>query len=65
MKPIKEKVEQEEEIVNNEVQKAETIKADCDADLSRVLPIKRRAEKDLKTLTSNDMILLKNMKKPP
>ena len=33
--------------------------------MSKVIPIKEKAEKDLLTLTDRDMNMLKNMKKPP
>jgi dynein heavy chain len=65
MLPIKEKVEVEEAKVNIKVQEADAIRKDCDYELSKVIPIKQKAEKDLLTLTDRDMNLLKNMKKPP
>ena len=65
MEPIKEVVVKEEAIVNKRVQEADVIKAECEKELSKVLPIKRRAEKDLKTLTDQDINLLKHMRKPP
>ena len=65
MLPIQEKVAIEEAKVNIKVQEADLIRKDCDTELSKVLPIKEKAEKDLLTLTDKDMILLKSMKRPP
>ncbi|PBC30449.1 Dynein heavy chain 7, axonemal [Apis cerana cerana] len=44
---------------------AAAIKAECDADLAQALPILRRAQSALDTLTTADIAIVRAMKKPP
>ncbi|KAF3422790.1 hypothetical protein E2986_04661 [Frieseomelitta varia] len=50
------------EIYANE---AAAIKAECDADLSEAMPILKRAQAALDTLTTADIAIVRAMKKPP
>ncbi|KAK1121659.1 hypothetical protein K0M31_009971 [Melipona bicolor] len=50
------------EIYANE---AAAIKAECDADLSEAMPILKRAQGALDTLTTADIAIVRAMKKPP
>ncbi|XP_026297252.1 dynein heavy chain 7, axonemal isoform X2 [Apis mellifera] len=44
---------------------AAAIKAECDADLAQAMPILRRAQSALDTLTTADIAIVRAMKKPP
>jgi dynein heavy chain len=58
-------VEVDEAEANRTAQAAQAIKDECDADLAVAIPILESAIKALNTLTKNDMVELKAMKKPP
>lgn len=44
---------------------ADAIRAECDADLQEVMPILNAANAALNTLTSQDIQIVKSMKRPP
>ncbi|XP_050489875.1 dynein axonemal heavy chain 7-like isoform X6 [Bombus huntii] len=44
---------------------AAAIKAECDADLAEAMPILKRAQSALDTLTATDIAVIRTMKKPP
>lgn len=44
---------------------AAAIKVECDADLAEAMPILKRAQSALDTLTTADMAVVRAMKKPP
>ncbi|XP_017763577.1 PREDICTED: dynein heavy chain 7, axonemal-like [Eufriesea mexicana] len=47
------------------VDEAAAIKAECDADLAEAMPILKRAQSALDTLTTADIAIVRAMKKPP
>jgi dynein heavy chain len=58
-------VQADEAEASQTAQAAQAIKDECDADLAVAIPILESAIKALNTLTKNDMVELKAMKKPP
>lgn len=58
-------VMRDEAAANAKAMDAKAIKDDCEADLSKAIPIMKAALSALDTLTSNDISLVKSMKNPP
>eukprot|EP00762_Andalucia_godoyi_P000179 ANDGO_02454.mRNA.1 Dynein-1-beta heavy chain len=58
-------VMRDEAAANEKAMAAKAIKEDCEADLSKAIPIMKGALAALDTLTSNDISLVKSMKNPP
>lgn len=58
-------VKADEAVANEQAQAAKAIKDECDSDLAEAIPILESALSALKTLTSNDITIVKSMKNPP
>eukprot|EP00118_Oscarella_pearsei_P018868 m.196512 g.196512 ORF g.196512 m.196512 type:complete len:4008 (+) comp39530_c1_seq1:67-12090(+) len=58
-------VKADEAVANEQARAAEAIKKECDADLSKAIPILESALAALNTLTSADITVVKTMKSPP
>ena len=58
-------VKADEAVANEQAMAAKAIKDECDSDLAKAIPILEAALKALKTLTQNDITIVKSMKNPP
>ena len=55
----------DEAVANEQAQKAQAIKDECDANLAEAMPILNAALAALNTLTTADITVVKTMKSPP
>ena len=58
-------VKADEAVANEQAQEAQGIKDECDAELSKAIPILESAIAALNTLTQADITIVKSMKSPP
>ncbi|PAA64367.1 hypothetical protein BOX15_Mlig029056g2 [Macrostomum lignano] len=58
-------VKADEAVANEQKQAAQAIKDECDSDLAEAIPILNAALAALKTLTQQDITIVKTMKSPP
>ncbi len=65
MQPIKEKVEEEQEYVQEKFKSAQVMKEECQKDLLKAKPMQKKAEESLKLLQPSDLITIKGMFNPP
>ena len=65
LKPVYERVRLEEARVNEEFQKAEVLRLECEAELRIVDQILNEAKEAIKTITPSDLYDVKSYQKPP
>lgn len=65
IEPTKQKVELEEQMVNDHMKEAEKINEECEKDLVKAKPKLKQAEEALNTIKPDDINILKNLPKPP
>lgn len=63
--PKKAMIEEEEAIANQMAQEAQTIKIECENDLSKALPLVKKAQEALNTIQTSHINEVKSLGKPP